>query len=221
MMDSSKPLLIFGNGALASVTYDLIKRSNNFNLFGFVVDKAYQYSNTFLGCPNFSFENVNSSLNPCDYLMLLPIGPHEKNKIREKRYLEAATMGFNISSFVSSTAVIRVDSDFHSNCNIHDGTIIQPFSRIGRNVFIRSGVNISHHCEIGDHVFISNGVTLGGNVSVGDHAFLGLGAVVKDGVSIGKSCTIGAGSVIVRDTDEGGTYFGNPARKIQSREYNF
>jgi len=218
MQKKNKPLLIFGNGGLASITYDFIKRDGNFDLFGFIVDKGHQASNTFLGCPNFSFEDIESNVNPRDYAMLLPIGPHKRNKIREERYVDSSAKGFEITSFISGSATIRIDVNLHSNCNIHDGAIIQPFSKVGENVFIRSGVNISHHCEIGDHVFISNGVILGGNVRVGDHAFLGLGAIVKDGVSIGRNCIIGAGAVLVRDADEGGTYFGNPARKIPSSE---
>ena len=97
---------------------------------------------------------------------------------------------------------------------IYAHAIINPYARIGDNVFIGSGANISHHCQVADHAFVATSAILNGNVKVGEQAFIGAGAIVRDGLTIAERSFIGIGAVVVADTEPDGFYVGNPARKM-------
>jgi serine acetyltransferase len=125
-------------------------------------------------------------------------------------------------------------------CSVGAGTFIGPFVEIQRGVTIGRGCRIQSHsfvCEmvsIGDDCTIAHGVMfindafrLGGpargNKSlweatrIGDRVSIGSNATILP-VSICSDVVIGAGAVVTADVREPGTYAGNPARKIVSRE---
>jgi acetyltransferase-like isoleucine patch superfamily enzyme len=108
------------------------------------------------------------------------------------------------------------------------------------NVFLFDEVFINYNCVIlaKSEVIIGREVAIGPNVSfytvnhklnqeilkfstqalpiiVGDYSWIGGNSVILPGVIIGKQTIIGAGSVVTQNTEEGGTYVGNPARKIE------
>jgi len=102
---------------------------------------------------------------------------------------------------------------------IQAGSIINPDTKIGEQVFINLDSTIGHDCILEDFVTISTGIHLNGDCYVGEGAYIGTGTVTKDNIKIGKWSVIGAGSVIVNDTKSNSVYMGNPAklsRKINS-----
>ena len=98
---------------------------------------------------------------------------------------------------------------------IYEGTVVQPFARIGANTIVRSSVHLSHHVQIGDHAFIGAGACFGGLAVVEDRCFVGLNATIRDGVRLAEGCLIGAGAVVVKDTEANGVYVGSPAKRIR------
>ena len=117
-------------------------------------------------------------------------------------------------------------------------TLIEPWSRVGRNAEIGDGCLIGPFCAIScdlsigedtmitTHVTIGHDVTIGRCCHVGAHAFIGGGAVLGDevtvhphavvlpGVRIGDGSVVGAGSVATGAVPNGTTVFGIPAKKI-------
>ena len=51
-------------------------------------------------------------------------------------------------------------------------------------------------------------------VIIEDNVRMGFGVIVLPGVTLAKNCRIGAGAVVAKDTKEGGTYVGVPAKRI-------
>jgi len=55
-------------------------------------------------------------------------------------------------------------------------------------------------------------------VTLGKHVIVGACSLVFPGVSIGEGTAIGANSIVTKSTDSWSIYFGNPAKKIKSRQ---
>lgn len=119
------------------------------------------------------------------------------------------------------------------NCVIGEGVYIGPRVIIGDNVRIQNHALIYEGVEIEDDVMIGPNV-----VTTNDYFPVNASheewkenrfrkTIIKRGASIGANCTIlcgvtiaeqsliGCGSVVIKDTEPGCLYVGNPARKIR------
>lgn len=114
------------------------------------------------------------------------------------------------------------------NVNIFD----QNAFRIGKGNLIFLGCRLSCDVEIGDFNLFNGAVSLGhdvkmgsfnvlgpstrisGDCMVGDLNFFGVNATVLQGLKIGDNTRIGAGSIVMRSTNSGFLYMGNPAKKV-------
>jgi UDP-perosamine 4-acetyltransferase len=86
------------------------------------------------------------------------------------------------------------------------GAIVNPGTKIGRNVIINTSASVDHDCEIGDFVHIAPGVTLSGGVKVGNETHIGTGANVIQYVKIGEKCMVKAGTLLSQDLEKGKTW---------------
>jgi acetyltransferase-like isoleucine patch superfamily enzyme len=99
---------------------------------------------------------------------------------------------------------------------MEDNTI-QPYVVIGNNIILWSGNHVGHHSTIYDHVFVSSHVVISGHVTVGSYSWLGVNACIRDGIQIRKGTTVGMGAVVIKDTEEGTTVVGNPAKPMEKK----
>ena len=118
---------------------------------------------------------------------------------------------------------------------VHPAVTLAPDTFVGRGSVILAGVVATAQVVIGEHVVampnvvlthddriepfatLCAGVVLGGSVVVGRAAYVGMAASVREGLSIGAESLVGMGSVVVRDVGAGETWFGVPARPMESR----
>lgn len=113
--------------------------------------------------------------------------------------------------------VIYLDED---NYRIGQGNIIGFGCSISCNVFIgdfnifNGTVSVGHDSVIGNYNSIMPFVKISGNVSVGNKNFLGVNSVILQGVKIGTNTKVAASALILRNTSDGYTYIGNPAKKL-------
>lgn len=89
---------------------------------------------------------------------------------------------------------------------------------IGYGSKIGSFVNIGHNCTIGKHCILTSHVCIAGSVRVGNFAFLSIGTTIRNKVQIGDHVVIGQGSVVTRSLMEAGTYYGQPAVRVEVSE---
>ncbi|MDE6338556.1 MAG: NeuD/PglB/VioB family sugar acetyltransferase [Muribaculaceae bacterium] len=76
-------------------------------------------------------------------------------------------------------------------------------------------IAIGHDSIIGDFNSVMPAVKVSGGVKIGNRNFLGVNSVILQYKEIGNDTTIGASSVVLRNTKDGYTYVGNPAKKIE------
>jgi len=97
------------------------------------------------------------------------------------------------------------------------GAILATDIRIGEFAHVNFQCTLGHDARIGAYSTLSPGVRVSGNVQIGEQTFIGSAATIVERVSICPLTTIGPGAVVLRDVTQPGTYFGVPARPVQSR----
>lgn len=205
--------VLFGCGNFASLAWYCLTHDSGKSVTGFTVDKAHLSASELHGVPIFAFEELESVLEPAEHALLFPLGPHNMNRVRMARFEAAKNRGYAISNYVSSRSIVWPDLVVGEGVLIFEGTVVQPFAKIGVDTIVRSSVHISHHVTVGDHCFIAAGACIGGGAVVEDRCFIGLNATVRDGVRIAEGCLIAAGASVMADTRPDGLYVGSPARR--------
>lgn len=193
-----KDLIIFGNGKIADVIYYYAAAECNLNVVAFTVDKDYMGNGIFHGLPVVAFENVSSVYAPETHSMFVAIGYHDMNSLREKKYLEAKKMGYEIISVVSPNAKLPATVKYGENCFIMPPSLIHPEVEIGNNTFIWSGAMIGHHSRIGDNCWLTSCANISGVVKTGNNCFFAVNSTIGHGVTLGSRCFIGANSLITK-----------------------
>lgn len=85
---------------------------------------------------------------------------------------------------------------------------------IGSNNMIMAGCNIGHDVIIGDDNEICPGVIMAGHVDVADGCKIKQGCIVNTFIKLASNTFVLSGSIVTRDTEEGESYKGQPAKKI-------
>ena len=94
------------------------------------------------------------------------------------------------------------------------GSVVNPFSVIGRGCIVNTGATVGHDCIVHDYAHCSSGSHIAGTTTIGTRTWVGIGTNISNNINICGDCMIGAGSVIVKDITEPGTYVGVPARRL-------
>jgi len=204
-------VVIFGSGGWAQYLHYCLTHDSVHEVVGFTVDAEYLKERTLLGLPVVAFSEVVSVFPPSECKMLVAISYQKLNKLREAKFHEAKSMGYELISYVSSRAQVVPDLNLGENCLVLENSVIQPFAKIGDDVTICSSAVIGHHSIIQDHVFISPGAVVLGVVTIGSHCLIGANATIVQGVTLEKDCLIGMGASLDQNAKAGSVYINPPA----------
>jgi sugar O-acyltransferase (sialic acid O-acetyltransferase NeuD family) len=196
-----EPLLIYGTGLIAEVAKYYFDNDSPYFVEAFTNAREFIKDDTFCQLPIFEFDDLDLAQKFPHRNLFIAIGHQGQNDIREKRFDESLTRGFNLISYISSKA--HVFSQYIGrNAFILENNVIQPFTLIGNNCTLWSGNHIGHHSIIADHSFITSHVVVSGNCKIENNCFIGVNATVFDGVTVGKNSIVGAGSVVRKSIPE-------------------
>jgi sugar O-acyltransferase (sialic acid O-acetyltransferase NeuD family) len=185
----------------------------------FAVEREYLQERSLLERPVVALDEVVDRYPPGEHDACVAVGHWGVNTLRERLCAEVEALGYDLVSYVSSTATCWPDSQIGSrHVLVLDRAVVAPFASVGDNVIL-NGCNINHDVTVGDNCFVATGATLGGGAALGDYGFVGLGAVVFSGVKVAPRCVIGAGAVIKRDTEEGEVYSAQASAPIRRRSW--
>ena len=125
---------------------------------------------------------------------------------------------------------IRPEVEVGNGSEIRDHAFIGIGVRIGENSRIYQFCNVGAWTVIGDDCFIGVGTVFANDKGlewpdqsnfqpnppiVENRVRIGMKAIILPGVILAEGCRIGAGAVVVKSTEPGRTYVGNPARMIK------
>jgi sugar O-acyltransferase (sialic acid O-acetyltransferase NeuD family) len=153
-----------------------------------------------LDLPVIPFEDVVRMFPPDGFAMLIAVGFQRVNRLRAERFEIARGLGYELVSYIHSSATTWPDLVIGANCVVMEQVVIQPFAEIGDDVTLGPGSAVGHHSVIGDHCLLASHVDVSGNVRVGEYCFLGANSTLRDGITVAPGCVIGANVAILRDT---------------------
>ncbi|MFZ5877413.1 MAG: acetyltransferase [Nitrospirota bacterium] len=210
-------VVVFGNGVFAEHVYFLLTHDSPYEVAAFTVDGAYVTKDKSFGLPVVAFETVETVFPPSAYKMTVPVSFQRVNRLREQKYTQAKSKGYQLINYVSSKAVTYPGLILGDNCLILETAVIAPFVEIGNNVTVATSAIIGHHSILRDHCFIAPGAVILGGVTVEEYSLVGANATVKEEVRIARESLIGSGVSIARDTREKGVYISPPAELYPKR----
>lgn len=220
-----KPIIMFGTGKIADVALKHILRDRAFDVVACTVDGSWLSQNSsatsWQGLPVVAFEEIERLYPPTEFGMLVAIGYHGLNSVRQSRCKIAREMGYRLESYVSPRADVGDWLEIGDNCIILDSVGIQPGVKIGNNVSIWNNSLIGHHSTIEDDCWVAAGATLGGMVRLGASSFVGLNATVAGEVTLGAECFLGASALVTKSADARSVFVEPSSEKLRldSRQF--
>lgn len=205
---NKEDIIIFGTSKVAEIVYSCIldDKESKWNPVAFCVDTEYLTENEKFGLPVADFEEIEKKYSPQKYKMIVAIGYHKMNKVREQKCMEAENKGYELVSFVHSRADVPNNVVIGKNTIILNNVSIGPFSKIGNNVCIYNNATVSHHVVVEDNVWMTSGSVIGGNSRVGHNCFLGISSTIAHNIHIGANNFIGTNAVITKNTEDDSVY---------------
>lgn len=219
MKEKKEKLIIVGAGEFAEIAYEYFTYDSPYEVAVFSVEKEFIEKEELSGLPVVAFEELEKLYNPLKHKFFVAVTYTQLNRVRTRLYKEAKRKGFSAVSYVSSKAFIWRNAELGENCFIFEDNTVQPFVKVGNNVIMWSGNHIGHRTKIKDNCFISSHVVVSGYCEVGENSFLGVNSCIADFTKIAKDCIVGAGAVIIKDTEEGKVYVGNPAKPLEKSSF--
>jgi len=207
-------LIIFGTGDIAQLANYYFKNDSAHTVIGFTVDRAYATGVSFEGLPLVPFDEIETTFPPGEYGIFIALSYSQMNRLRQYKYDEARSKGYELVSYVSSRCTYLTTETVGDNCFILENNTIQPFVKIGNNVTIWSGNHIGHHSEILDHNFISSHVVVSGHCVIESNCFLGVNSTIGHKVTVASGTLLGAGALITQSTEPNGVYVAAKATKL-------
>lgn len=221
VMDGKEPLLIVGNGEIASMAYQYFLHDSKYQPVGFAIGKEYIDNNTFENLPLVDLDEVENHFPPVQVKAFVAIGDAQLNRVRARHFNDIKKRGYSFASYVSSRAFVWPNVVIGNNCFILEENVLQPFVTIGDNVILWSGNHIGHRSTVGDHVFITSHVVISGFCNIGTHTYIGVNSAIGNNVDIAGDNYIAMSTSIASSTTPNTIYQGNPAepRKISATRF--
>ena len=217
--DAVDQLIIVGSGETAQIAYEYFTHDSPYEVVAFSVEKPFLQKNNLNGLPVVPFEEVENHFDPDIYAAHVAVSYTQLNRVRTRLYRQAKKKGYTLASYVSSHAFLWRTAEIGENCFVFEHNVIQHGVTIGNNVILWSGNHIGHQTIIKDNCYIASHAVISGYCQIDENCFLGVNCCLNDKIQIAKDCVIGSGAVIVRDTEAGKVYAGNPAKQLKKSSY--
>lgn len=202
-----KGLVIFGLGKIGETVASLIEEAGGPDILAYCCDRSHLPTNAeWRGRPVLPFDEIEFAFPPTDCAMLVAIGYHDLNRVREARCAAARAKGYRLDSWVSPAAQVPTSAHIGENCVVMPGAMLQPFATLEDGVFVWHGVVVGHHATIGAQCWLASNCTISSTARLGARCFVGVNAAIGHELEIGADTLIGAQAVITRSTWPGGVY---------------
>ena len=209
-------VIIFGDRDISELAHYYLTCDSPHRPVAFTVEKKYITQEKFCGLPVIPFENIHQEFPPESFRFFAPIYASDMNRLKERITKEIKLKGYEFISYISSKAHTW-NAEIGENAFIMQGNNIEPFCKVGKNLVMWSSSHIGHHSVVGDNIFMSTNVVVCGHNNIGNNCFLGTNCTTKDQLKVAPFTFIGQDSSVIKDiTEEGGLWWGCPAKRIKS-----
>ncbi len=217
MAGNKRKLVIIGDGETAQLAYDYFAADSTYEVVGFSAEKVYMKNRTLFGLPVVPFEEIKQHFNPESHSAFVAVSYTQLNRLRSRLCRLTKQKGYTLCSYISPRAFVGTNVHIGENCFILENAMVQRGAKIGDGVTVWSGTVVGHGSTVGDFCFLGAEVVIAGFCVVGENCFFGVNSCTSSNLTIARDCVIGAGAVVVRDTEEGLVYVGNPAKPMPNK----
>jgi sugar O-acyltransferase (sialic acid O-acetyltransferase NeuD family) len=214
-----KKLIIFGDGETAQIAYEYFTHDSDMEVVGFVVEQRFIQNEFLYGLPVQALETVENVFRPEEHSAFVAISYTQLNRVRTRLYGEAKSKGYRMARYISSKAFVWHNVQIGENCFILENNVIQHGVKISDNVYLWSGNHVGHQTVIHRNTYIASHAVISGFCEIGANCFVGVNAAFNDKVKVGEDCIIGSGAVVVKNTEPGKVYVGNPAKPLSRSSF--
>jgi UDP-N-acetylbacillosamine N-acetyltransferase len=206
-------IVIWGTSGHAKVVTEVVLLSGKYDIYGYIDNmNNNRKGKLFLSKPILGGEEILENIKKLSVnKMILGFGDCKARLILWERMKE---LGFQFITAIHPNSVISHSSDIGEGTVVMAGAIVNPGSRIGKNVILNTNSCVEHDCIIEDGCHICPGVTIGGHTNIRKGTWIGIGSIIKDHLDIGNNVLIGAGSNVINNIEDNSMVYGNPARII-------
>jgi len=219
MKKNGKKLIIVGDAEFAEIAYEYFTYDSPYTVIAFSVEKDYLTKKELFNIPVVPFEDIDKLYSPSDHYVFVATTYTQLNRLRARLYRTVKERGYPVASYVSSNAFVWRNVKIGENCFVFESNVLQYHVQLGNNVILWSGNHIGHRTQIEENCFISSHVVVSGYCVIGENSFLGVNSCLNDHIIIGKDNVIGSGAVVVKNTEQGRVYIGNPAKPTEKSSY--
>ncbi len=187
--------ILFGTSVYSRLLHHYIEKDTNDEILAFTVEKEYLKEDHFDNLPVVCFENLNELFDMSNISILITCGYHKMNDIRKKIFNKCDEYGYNIGSFIHSTA--QVDGVSFGRGNIvMPHVLFHPYVKVGdANIFCEYSM-MEQETKIQNYNFIGPKSFLGAYINLENNNDFGIGTIIGDKLNIGNYNLIGSGSVL-------------------------
>ena len=214
-----KKVIIYGNGKMAKIVYQYIKKE--FEVVAFTVDEKFIKEREIESLPLVPFDKIESIYSPKKYQMIIAIGYIQMNTIREQKYLEAKSKGYEFFNYIHNSVMQHDTMVIGENNIILDNVSIQPYVEIGSSNFIWSNAVIAHGSIVGDANWVTSGVIVSGDVVIRSKCFLGVNATIGHNVILEDETFIGANTLMTKNTNKKEVFISRDGEKFRLDSQRF
>ena len=129
-------------------------------------------------------------------LLLVTIG---NNKLRERIYKEAASIGYTFLNIIHPSAYVSPRAHIGSGCVILNNAVIQNNATCGDGCILNPGVELHHDSTIGSNCLIYTNSVVRSLTHVGDRVWIGSSVTVSTGASIPDDGKVEDGAVVHKE----------------------
>lgn len=195
-------LILIGDGLFSDIAYEYFTHDSNYRVVGFSVDRDYLRTTRKFGLPVVPFDEIDQHFAPSEHSFYAAITYGQLNRLRERFYRQAKSLGYQAASYISSRAFVWRNVQLGEHCFIFEDNTVQPFVTLGDNVVLWSGNHVGHHSRVGSHVFIASHAVISGCCEIDDHQFIGVNATLANDVHLYADCVLGASALVSKDLAE-------------------
>lgn len=213
------PIIIVGDGETAQLAWEYFTYDSDMRVAGFAVEEKYRKTERLYELPVVDLEIVERRFPPRDHRAFVAISYTHLNRVRTRVCGEMKARGYALASYVSSRAFVWRTARIGENCFVLENNVIQHGVVIEDNVFLWSGNHVGHQTRIRRDTYIASHAVISGFCDIGESCFVGVNATFNDKIRVARDGVIGSGAVVVRDTEPGRVYVGNPAKPLAKSSY--
>ncbi len=213
-----KNIVIFGTSGHAKVIVDILERSSQYSIVGFI-DDFKEKNTSFLG-----YEILGKTEDIPDLIVktnlkggIIAIGDNWVRKnVRDK--IISLAPSFIFINAIHPEAQIAKNVQLGKGIAIMAGAIINSNSIIDDHCIVNTNSSLDHDSIMEEFSSLAPGVTTGGNVRIGKFSAISLGANIIQGINIGEHVVVGAGSLVLENIADSVVAYGTPSKIIRDRK---